>query len=170
MPESVPADRDSRPLRQALPLALLSLGLASVFESLVTLEWWYPACGVAGDGPAAAVFGLPLPYVRFSGVSSMTYDFMPHVMALDVLLLAAMILVPLAAVVSRLSQQRARRVRLLAWALGATLTTARLGWLALLLSVGSFRPVVSIGLPPYLSYAELRPLRLVSSWHYDCQP
>ena len=159
-----------RSLQTLLSLAVLSLGLAAFFESLFTLEWRYPYCGAPTDGPAVAVFGMPFPYARFSGVSSLTYDFVPQLMALDVSLLAFAIAVPFATVMSRMAEPRSQLARRVALVLGVGSLTARVGWLAFSMSIGTLCPVASLADSPYLSYSELRPFRVATGWHHDCVP
>ncbi len=52
-----------------------------------TIRWWRPACG-AGDGVAGEAIGFPLPYARPTLVSSGEYFFMPHMLLLNLILLA----------------------------------------------------------------------------------
>jgi hypothetical protein len=66
--------------------AALILGANTVFP----LEWSHPYCNDPTDGPAWAAYGAPLPYRQFSGVSSLTFNIMPHVLLLNVVLLAAL--------------------------------------------------------------------------------
>ena len=67
-----------------------SLALILGFNTLFPLEWTHPYCNNPTDGPAWAAYGLPLPYRRYSGVSSLAFDIMPHVLLLNVLVLAAL--------------------------------------------------------------------------------
>jgi hypothetical protein len=69
---------------------LLALGIALCFGWLFTIEWSFPYCTTQQDGPAAAVFGMPLPYIRWGGVSSLEYDFMPLAYAFNTLILLAL--------------------------------------------------------------------------------
>src|ERR1043165_8401429 len=71
------------------PAFLLTLGLVGWFEEVFTIEWSFPYCSSLEDGPASAVFGMPLPYVRWSGVSSMEYEFMLSVFIANILILSA---------------------------------------------------------------------------------
>jgi hypothetical protein len=48
---------------------LLAFGVVMCLESLCTIEWSFPYCSSQEDGPAAAVFGLPFPYIRWAGAS-----------------------------------------------------------------------------------------------------
>src|SRR6187399_2755691 len=69
----------------------LALGASSLLEVLCTVEWSYPYCSNQDSGPAFAVTGMPLPYMHYSGVSSLEYLFMPHVYAANLFLLAALV-------------------------------------------------------------------------------
>jgi hypothetical protein len=64
----------------------LSVVLALVIDSWVTIEWTWPNCG-EGDRWLAA-HGLPLPYTRWGGWSSMEYVWVPELFALNMVLLA----------------------------------------------------------------------------------
>jgi hypothetical protein len=77
--------------------AVLAVG---VFYSV---EWSHPYCNHQSDGPGYAAYGFPLPYMAFSGVSSLEYDVMPHILLLDYTLQATLAYPLLRWVVHRLS-------------------------------------------------------------------
>jgi hypothetical protein len=70
---------------------LLAFGVVICLESLYTIEWSYPYCLSPVDGPASAVFSVPFPYVRWTGVSSLEYEFMPLVYVLNIPALSALV-------------------------------------------------------------------------------
>ena len=63
----------------------LTVGLFTIH----VVEWSYPGCHDTWGGLRRAAYGFPLPFWQFSGVSSFTYFFMPHILLLNVGLLAA---------------------------------------------------------------------------------
>lgn len=71
-----------------MSLLLLATGLVLVLQTVVTLEWSYPYCLDPQDGPALPMYGFPLPYYASSVASSLHWDFMPHILVLNVLILA----------------------------------------------------------------------------------
>src|SRR4051794_18181766 len=71
------------------PSFLLTLGLVGWLEAIFTIEWSFPYCSSQEDGPASAVFGMPLPYIRWTGVSSMEYEFMPSILIVNIVILSA---------------------------------------------------------------------------------
>jgi hypothetical protein len=71
---------------------LLCLGAASWLVSFGGIEWSFPYCSSQADGPATAVFGFPLPFMRMSPVTSVTILFAPHGHLLDVVLVGSALL------------------------------------------------------------------------------
>lgn len=69
----------------------LSLILALAIDWWLTIEWSWPSCG-RGDA-WLAVYGLPLPYVRWGGASSMEYAWVPELFALNMALLGGLFFV-----------------------------------------------------------------------------
>jgi hypothetical protein len=145
-----------------------SLGLASLLELVVTIEWSFPICSNSWDGAAPAVFGAPLPYQRWAG-ASLEYSFVPQVYVLNVLLIAGLVLL----IVHRLAAGVARR-----WPRQTKLT---LGMAGLVLCVGLLglgisvigellHPTASIAILPGESVRDLRPIRVAIGRHYSCRP
>ena len=77
-------------------------------QSFYTVEWSFAYCSSQADGPASAVFGMPLPYIEWSGVSSMEYEFMPQVYVLNILLLLALAWPITSLLLRRLAEKRTR--------------------------------------------------------------
>lgn len=87
---------------------LLCLGAASWLVSFGLIEWSFPYCSSQADGPATAVFGFPLPFMRMSLVTSVTILFAPHGYLLDVALVGGALLALGSIVCARPPSMRAR--------------------------------------------------------------
>jgi hypothetical protein len=136
-----------------------------VFDAVFTLEWWYPYCNHPYDGPAAAVFGFPLPSQRFAG-SSLTYATMPHVYALDLVLVGLVVFPPVRWLLRRLA-----RLRVVAAAVagcGLAFALLSVAFLALVVHV-TWVPVRSISGVFIEDYRDLRPAGL-GGIHIECTP
>ena len=134
--------------------AMLAFGMAFLVEGLVTIDWSYPYCSGPDSGPAWSVAGMPLPDMVYSGVSSLEYLFMPHVYALNLLLLA----IPLYLACQRFFSHR---LKFRAGALGAiAVITILLPAVLLSLSIYSrfLIPVSTIADGGFMRYGELRPV------------
>jgi hypothetical protein len=136
-----------------------ALILAAWLDLLATIEWSYPYCMQPSDGPAYPAAGFPFPYAVSSHASSLEFLFMPHVLALNFLLISAAAY-PL--------------VRFLSRAVVAGPTLRRL-WLAALvflgisifvirgLSLTFAHPVLWISDGSYLAYGDFRPVGITTS-------
>jgi hypothetical protein len=71
-------------------LAFVAWGLALIVFVNRAFEWTYPYCNIQDDGPSKPAYGFPLPYLQDSAAFSMSPDYMPHVLALNIVLLAAL--------------------------------------------------------------------------------
>lgn len=139
-------------------------------QSFYTVEWSFPYCSSQADEPASAVFGMPLPYIQWSGVSSLEYEFMPLVYLLNVLLLLALAL-PIASLLLRRLPVRLSRIRTGLGLAGLTVALVVTAVVAHLVSIGAWRPTWSLAHPGYYKYADFRPIRLTTNdLHYDCTP
>ena len=147
---------------------LLCLGAASWFVSFGVIEWSFPYCSSQADGPATAVFGFPLPFMRMSPVTSVTILFAPHGYLLDVVLVGSALLALGNIVRARLPSMKARPFLL--GGLGAALLVMQLLWHGVLWARGIELPVTSIAMKPYDSYSEFRPVRLDSWGRLRCTP
>jgi hypothetical protein len=65
--------------------------LAFAIQFVWSIKWWHPACNIQTDGEVYAAYGTPLPFEQPSGASSTHASFMPHILALNVLFLAAVV-------------------------------------------------------------------------------
>lgn len=148
---------------------LFSAGVVLVAEAAVTIEWSTPYCNDPDDGPAYAIFGAPLPYERFSGVSSLHYDLMPHLYLLDIALLCA-IVYPLVRAVTRRAPDHARRFVSISMAVvGFLLCSGVTVSNVFRLRTEEWSPVESVA-RSYESYWDARPVGASFDRHYDCKP
>ncbi|MBV9928892.1 MAG: hypothetical protein JOZ96_28025 [Acidobacteria bacterium] len=154
------------------PAFLLTLGLAGWFEAVFTIEWSFPYCSSLEDGPASAVYGMPLPYIRWSGVSSMEYIYMPSILIVNLVILSAIGFPLVSWAVRKVAPpgQGGRR-RLLSFA-GVVLLLGVGAWTALLVQSGFYKiSVANIAHGGYEAYSEFRPVRFTfKDLHYDCTP
>jgi hypothetical protein len=153
------------------PAFLLTLGLVGWFEAIFTIEWSFPYCISQEDGPASAVFGMPLPYIRYSEVSSLEYFYMPAIYILNILILFVIVFPLVHWVIKRVAApDQVMRRRLMSFA-GLILVLTISGWNFLLLRSGHYLirvPTIASG---YETYREFRPIRFtLKDLHYDCTP
>ena len=149
---------------------LMAFGVVLCLEWLVTIEWSFPYCSSQEDGPAAAVFGMPFPYIRWGGVSSLEYDFMPLVYVFNALVPLA-IFWPLMRVVLWSFGERRSGIRTTLGAIGLALALVVLADMTFLISIGAWRPTAYIGLYGQDTFFDLRPLRFtLNDLHYECTP
>jgi hypothetical protein len=136
-----------------------ALILAAWLDLLVTVEWSYPYCMQPSDGSAYPATGFPLPYAVASQASSLEFLFMPHVLALNLLLIGAAVY-PLVRFLNRavVTGSTLRRLKLVSLVvLGVGIFVIR-GW-----SLAFAHPVLSIGDGSYLVYGDLRPVGITTS-------
>ena len=67
----------------------IAIALTVYLFTISAVEWSYPGCHDTWGGLRRAAYGFPLPSWQFSGVSSLTYFFMPHILLLNLGVLAA---------------------------------------------------------------------------------
>lgn len=140
---------------------LTALALVLVLENFITLEWSLPYCSNPEDGPAYAAFGMPLPYITYSGVSSAEFLLMPHVYVFNIAALL-LVLAPLVRYLSRQPQKRAPQSLVWFGAASTVVVCLVAGTFALELGIGMLRTVDSIGIEGYGRYQELRPVGFAS--------
>lgn len=149
---------------------LLAFGIALCFEWLFTIEWSFPYCASQEDGPGSAVFGMPFPYIRWGGVSSLEYEFMPLVYAFNVLALLALCW-PLMRVALRSFGEKRSGIRTILGTIGLALSLVVLVDKALLINSGAWRPTAYIRPSGQDTYLDLRPVRFtLNDLHYACTP
>lgn len=151
---------------------LLTAGLVVWIESLVTIEWSYPYCLDRSDGPAYAPQGMPLPYWMWNGVSSLEHDFVPHVYILNIIILCLLLFPAIRWMFDRLVSRESNRVRTAIGVVGAILLVSHIALTILLVSIGFYRPAVSLESGEYYRYSDFRPVRfgLYRSSASDCTP
>ena len=168
-----------------VPAILLTLGLVVWFQEIFTVEWSSPYCSNPVDGPLSAVYGMPLPYIRWSGVSSMEYFWMPSIFVLNIAILFAIVY----PIISRLVSEARTSVRApesskapsliigllprwLAGGVGTFLILTFAAWLGLQFYVGIYKvPVSNIASENYEAYAGFRPVGFgYKHLRYQCTP
>jgi hypothetical protein len=135
-----------------------AVGAAWWIEKLVTLEWSYPYCSVRDSGPAAAVFGFPLPYEQTSIVTSGTYFFIPWLYLLNIAAIAAGVFLLLRQLTSRLVTSN-RLANIMLGVTGAVLLTTAIVFEVSMIYMGVWRPTSSFSGSP--RFSELRPVASV---------
>ncbi len=153
------------------PALLLTLGLAGWFEAVFTIEWSFPYCSNQVDGPASAVFGMPLPYIRWSEVSSLEYVYMPLILIVNVLIISAIAFPLIAWVVKKVASPEQTMRRNVMSVVGLVLLVSICAWNFFLVRSGLYKiPTATIG-DAYGTYSEFRPVRFTfKDLHYDCTP
>jgi hypothetical protein len=152
------------------PALLLTLGLVGWFEAVFTIEWSFPYCSSLEDGPASAVFGMPLPYIRYSEVSSMEYFYMPSIFIVNILILFSIAFPFVSWAIKKVASPEQRMRRSMLSFAGLVLLFGINSWTILLLRSGAYHPVSTIA-SGYETYGEYRPVRFTfKDLHYDCTP
>jgi hypothetical protein len=140
-----------------------TIAAALIVTALVRIEWSYPYCLTQFDGPSYAFWGLPLPWMRFTGVSSGEYFVMTHVYAANVLITAAALRPVHTAIVLYTPPITRRVVGILVRVASALL----LAIFTFFLGAGIYRPVGG-GIVPMGTLASLRPVGIAAG--LDLQP
>jgi hypothetical protein len=113
---------------------------------------------------------MPFPYIQWAGVSSLEYDFMPLVYALNILVLFALAW-PLTRLLFWSFVERRSGIRIALGTIGLALTLVVLAGVASLIGVGAWQPTASIRLYGQDTSFDLRPLRFtMNDLHYECTP
>jgi hypothetical protein len=183
-----------------LPAILLTLGLVAWFQEIFSIEWSFPYCSSQLDGPASAVWGMPLPYVRWSTVSSMEYFWMPTILILNLGLLFA-VSFPFVSWVLQMVERRASgphvgkrsrevwemqnghvstpglpkralSIRVAATVVGLFLIMGFVALTTLMIQTGIYKITVeNIAHEDYESYSDFRPVRIgFKTLGYQCTP
>jgi hypothetical protein len=156
-------------ITQLISAILLTLGIVGWFQEMFSVEWSSPYCSSQIDGPVSAVWGMPLPYIRWSTVFSMEYFWMPAVFVLNLALLFAVLYPLISFVVGRMD---VRVVHLALLTVGAVLTLTFGFWIGLQIYTGMYKtPVSNIANENYESYTDLRPVHFgFKTLRYQCTP
>jgi len=150
--------------KRRLATVLLSVGVAAAIEITITLEWASPSCSrayQAWNGPVSPAFGMPLPYLRPSLVTSVEYLVMPHIYLANLAILA-LIAYPVVSAIIR----RFRIARGAVW-LGLSLCMSVAAWRIVLLSLSIWFPQVTIAFAE--GYSEFRPVGIATRPHLQCR-
>ncbi|HEX8736709.1 MAG TPA: hypothetical protein VF721_15365 [Pyrinomonadaceae bacterium] len=153
------------------PEFLLTLGLAGWLEAIFTIEWSFPYCSSQSDGPASAVYGMPLPYIRWAGVSSMEYELMPSILILNILMLSVILFPLVSWTVRKIASPNRGWLRILLSLAGLVLLVGVGMLTAFLVRVGVYKIPVSTIASDYETYSEFRPIRFTTKHlRYQCTP
>ena len=151
-------------------ILLLTVGFICWLEAFFTLEWSSPYCTSQEDGPAYAAFGLPFPYLKYTGVSSLEYLFMPLAYLLNLALLSAILFPCLHWTLARISKVIQKKYLFILGIVGLLLLLSRVIVIGFLLNAGLLRPTLSIG-SAHEPYTDFRPVGLgLQDGHYPCKP
>jgi hypothetical protein len=145
----------------------LAVGLGLLLQFMVTVEWTYAYCTDRSDGPAYAVYGLPLPYTWFTGASSFHYYVMPHVYAVNCVVLCGIVWLSICPLLKHRILATRAKLRAILSSLGILLflSVAAVHLTAVLL--GYVHPVLS-NPTAYWQYRELRPVGIPNDPYDDC--
>jgi hypothetical protein len=141
-----------------------SLVVILAINTVIPFEWTHPYCNDQTDGPAWAAFGFPLPYREFSGVSSMTDNIMPHILLLNILLLAVL--------ASLFMEWAVRRLSAAGMLVGVSTVPGVLLLVlcAMIISFGFRSGFVVTSITNHGSYWEYRPIGVRLSGYQACTP
>ena len=146
-------------LRRYAPI-LFTAGFVFWLESLITVEWTYPYCLDQADGPAYAAQGFPLPFWMWNGVASLEYEFTPHVYVLNAVILFLLFYPVIRRIWGAGFDGRLAWLQSLVGAAGALMLLGNAALICGLITVGYFRPAVSLELGEYYRYSDFRPVRI----------
>jgi hypothetical protein len=62
---------------------LAAVAIALLIENFLPLNWTSAQCGAGESDQPYAAYGSPLPYMMWSGVSSLEFDYLPWVLAFN---------------------------------------------------------------------------------------
>jgi len=163
-------------IRKLIPAILLTLGLVAWFQEIFTVEWTSGYCSNPVDGPTSAVYGMPLPYIRWSMVSSLEYLWMPAVFVFNIVLLFA-IAFPFVSRLLRWFESRTslERVGVMRWVVSGLSSILILNfviWTGFQIYIGTYKvPVANIAMENYETYSQLRPVGFgLWTFRYNCAP
>jgi len=128
------------------------------------LEWSYPYCNTAFDGPSPTAYGLPLPALEH-GPSSLEYDVLPHALAFDVVTLGFFLFWPVRWLLRRVP---AGQVRLTVSALGLAAGLVLLSDMGVVAAL-AWQPVGTFS-DTYRSYLDYRPVGWDAGGGRECRP
>jgi len=137
-----------RVTRKAVTAVTWGTATAIACNLFLNFRWWHPICmaGAEAAGPYGYAIGFPLPFAQPTGVMSVSYFLMPHIYALDTVLLAsaACLLILAAASLGDILRGRTGQVAAICGVVALTLAVA---WQSFVFSTG-WIPVSSIATRP----------------------
>lgn len=149
--------------------AILTIGLVKCFEALFTIEWSFPYCNNPQDGMASAVFGMPLPYTRWSQASSLEFNFMPHIYILNLFILFLLFYPLVRLLMKQVLSSKENKLKSLVAYIGIGLTL--LSFILKAPHYLHYNLEFSILNPLTERYSEIRPIKFIfNDGHYECSP
>jgi hypothetical protein len=150
---------------------VFSVLIAILFGHLFSLEWSRPICQSLSESDSSA-FGFPFPYMKWSGVSSMEFNIMPHMYLVNVLILSMLVFFSIRKIFRKHLPVEKLPLRMIVGGFSfAIVTIFFCANLFLLLDGTMFSSVQSIGDKTYGTYFEYRPvsLAIIGDGGYDCK-
>jgi hypothetical protein len=139
--------------------ALLTFVAALSLQAALDVKWWSPACDLTADGGGVYASGFPFPAARPT-VMSLEFAWMPHVQALNLIVLAAVLYPLIAFAHGKVTGWLPSTRWPLAWI--ALSLALMVGGVTALMTAELGRPVLSIADQGYDHYWDFRPAALVS--------
>lgn len=139
--------------------ALLTVVAVLLAQSALTVKWWSPVCDMTADGGGFYGVGFPFPAARPT-VMSLEFVWMPHVQALNLIVLAAVFYPLIAFLHDKVTGWLPSTRWPLAWI--ALSLSLMVGGVMALMTAELGRPTLSIAQEGYDRYWDFRPALLVS--------
>ncbi len=143
-------------IRRYVP-ALLTLVAALSAQAALALQWWSPVCGLTADGGGFHATGFPFPAARPT-VMSLEFVYMPHVQALNLIVMAAVLYPVIAVLHDKVTGWLPATRWPLAWI--ALSLALMVGGVTALMTAELGRPTLSIAAEGYEHYWDFRPALL----------
>ena len=138
--------------------ALLTLVAALVAQAALNVKWWSPVCEMTADGGGFYATGVPFPAARPT-VMSLEFVYMPHVQALNMIVLAAVLYPLIAFLHGKITGWLPSTRWPLAWI--ALSLALMVGGVSGMMTAELGRPTLSIAQEGYDHYWDLRPAAFV---------
>lgn len=138
--------------------ALLTLVAALSAQAALDVKWWSPVCDLTADGGGVYGVGFPFPAARPT-VMSLEFAWMPHVQALNLIVLAAVLYPLIAFAHGKVAGWLPSTRWPMAWI--ALSLALMVGGVTALMTAELGRPVLSIADQGYDHYWDFRPAALV---------
>ncbi len=138
--------------------ALLTLVAALLAQAASNVTWWSPVCDMIADGGGFYAVGFPFPAARPT-VMSLEFAWMPHVQALNLIVLAAVLYPLIAFLHGKIAGWLPSTRWPLAWI--ALSLALMVGGVTALMTTELGRPTLSIAAEGYEHYWDFRPSAFV---------